>query len=454
MQESILIVEDDKVVRTIISRWLEADGYRVVACESAAVGLDRLAQLLPTAICLDLTLPDGDGLLLLAQIRRMHTSTPVLVLTGDTSAATAVRALQGGVADYLTKPVERLRLLTSLRNAIAASRLHRTVEAATRGMDTLGVAGLIGKSPALRAMTEQIRLIAASRVDVLIEGETGTGKEVVARGIHAAGADPDAPFVAINCAAMAETLTESELFGHERNAFTGAHRRHAGRFEQAHGGTLFLDEIGELPLPAQAKLLRVLQERRFFRVGGTEEVGVEFRLIAATNRSLERMVEEGRFRQDLLFRIAVLEIKVPPLRERVDDIPLIAADYLERHCGDGAARPVLDPAALRALMERPWLGNIRELQNVLQRAAVLTPPGLPLHIPGRLPTPAPPPPQTEPAPPVAELRTLAELERAAIEQAIARCEGDLLVASRALGISRSTLYRKLAAYGLPLPSER
>ena len=454
MQETILIVEDDKVVRTIIARWLEAGGYRVVACESAAVGLDRLAQLLPTAVCLDLTLPDGDGLLLLAQIRRMHPHTPVLVLTGDTSAATAVRALQGGAADYLTKPIERVRLLTSLADAIQASQLHRKVAAATDGSGVVRVPGLVGESPAIRALIERIVLIAASRVDVLIEGETGTGKEVVARGIHALGAEPDAPFVAINCAALSETLTESELFGHERDAFTGANRRHLGRLEQANGGTLFLDEIGELTLAAQAKLLRVLQERRFYRVGGTEEVGVAFRLIAATNRSLERMVEEGRFRQDLLFRIAVLEIQVPPLRERLDDIALIAADYLEKHCADRVGGRLLDPATLRALMERPWLGNVRELQNVLQRAMVLTPQGGPLHIPRSSPTGPRAAPAAQQTPSVEAPRSLAELERAAIEQALLRCEGDLLAASRALGIGRSTLYRKLAAYGLPLPSER
>ncbi len=454
MQDTILIVEDDKIVRTIIARWLETAGYRVVACESAALGLDRLAQLLPAAVCLDLTLPDGDGLLLLAQIRRMHPHTPVLVLTGDASAATAVRALQGGAVDYLTKPIDRIRLLTSLGNAIHASQLHRKVEVAMRESVARRVPGLVGESAAIRALVERIWLIAASRVDVLIEGETGTGKEVVARGIHALGVDPDAPFVAINCAALTETLTESELFGHERNAFTGANHRHLGRLEQANGGTLFLDEIAELSLAAQAKLLRVLQERRFYRVGGTEEVGVEFRLIAATNRSLERMVAEGRFRQDLLFRIAVLEIQMPPLRERLEDIALIAADYLGKHCTDRAAGPLLDSEALRVLMERPWLGNVRELQNVLRRAMVLTPPGLPLHIPRGSLISAPVASAAEPTPPLAEPRTLAELERTAVEQALVRCDGDLLAASRALGIGRSTLYRKLAAYGLPLPSER
>ncbi len=448
MRETVLIVEDDRIVRTIVERWLTTENYHVVSCDSAAVCLDRLAQVLPAVVCLDLNLPDSDGLTLLAQILRIHPKTPVMVLTADTSADTAVRALHAGAFDYLTKPMERVRLLTSLRNAIRTQQLTREVSSRQQVTEAFAVPGLLGASAAMRAVREQIHLVAASRVDVLIEGETGTGKEVVARGIHALDAHGPAPFVAINCAALTETLLESELFGHERNAFTGANKRHPGRFEQANGGTLFLDEIAELSLSAQAKLLRVLQERRFYRVGGTEEIGTDFRLIAATNRSLERMVQEGRFREDLLFRIAVFEIKLPPLRARREDILLLAQAFLiaqpPRPGGDAF---VLTEASVRALMERPWIGNVRELHNVLRRAIVLA--GAQGVVTIEAVTAA-----AAPSVGRENLRTLAELERDAIVATLDLHPDDLLAAARALGISRSTLYRKLATYGLPLPSRR
>ncbi len=446
-QENVLIVEDDAIVRTILERWLTSENYRVICCDSAAMCLDRLAQLLPSVICLDLTLPDGDGLTLLAQVRRIHPKTPVIVLTADASAQTAVRALQAGAFDYLTKPMERVRLLTSLRNAILTHQLTRQVSRRSVNGGDFAVPGLLGESAAMRAVREQIHQVSASRVDVLIEGETGTGKEVVAKAIHALGATRGAPFVAVNCAALTDTLLESELFGHERNAFTGAHRQHTGRFEQADGGTLFLDEVAELSLSAQAKLLRVLQERRFYRVGGEQEIGTEFRLIAATNRSLPRLVQEGRFREDLLFRIAVFEISLPPLRARLDDILLLANAFLAGQPPlPSGARLTLPATALPALRLRPWLGNVRELQNVLKRAIVLAGPTGVLSVQRQPSAPLLPVANAERPP-----QTLAELEKAAILAALAFYENDLLAASRALGIGRSTLYRKLAAYGIPLP---
>ncbi len=448
MPDTIFIVEDDKIVRTILERWLSANDWRVVSCDSAAVCLDRLAQVLPDAICLDLHLPDSDGLSLLAQIQRIHPETPVLVLTADTSAETAVRALQAGAFDYLTKPLDRIRLLTSLRNALRSHALSQLVHRQQQVSTDFAVPGLLGTSAPMRKVRELIHLVAARHVDVLIEGETGTGKEAVARGIHALGQRPNAPFVAINCATLSETLMDSELFGHERNAFTGAHRQHAGRFEQADGGTLFLDEVGELSLPAQAKLLRVLQERRFYRVGGTAEIGTDFRLIAATNRSLAQMVQDHRFREDLLFRIAVFEIHVPSLREHLEDIGLLAGAFLaqQTQLADGQ-QLTLSVEAVRALTSRPWPGNVRELQNALRRGAVVAGPDGVIAVEG-----ASRPMPTDPVAPA--LRTLAELERDAIERAVARHGDDLLAASRALGIGRSTLYRKLATYGLPLPGRR
>ncbi len=448
MPETILIVEDDKIVRTILERWLSGEAWRVLSCDSAAMCLDRLAQVLPDAVCLDLHLPDGDGLSLLAQIQRIHPGTPVLVLTADASAETAVRALQAGAFDYLTKPLDRVRLLTSLRNALRSQALSQLVHRHQQATTDFAVPGLLGISSAMRKVRELIHLVAARRVDVLIEGETGTGKEAVARGIHALGQRPNAPFVAINCATLSETLMDSELFGHERNAFTGADRQHAGRFEQADGGTLFLDEVGELSLTAQAKLLRVLQERRFYRVGGTAEIGTDFRLIAATNRSLPQMAQDHRFREDLLFRIAVFEIHVPPLREHLEDIGILAGGFLAQQAqlADGQ-KLTLSVEAVRALTSRPWPGNVRELQNALRRGAVVAGSDGILAVDGMSPlTPGP-----IAAPP---LRTLAEVERHAIEQAVARHGVDLLAASQALGIGRSTLYRKLATYGLPLPRRR
>ena len=450
MPNTILVVEDDKMTSALMKRWLTAAKFRVVTCVSAAEALAQLAQFTPSLVCLDLGLPDGVGLQLAAQLRRILPLTPVIIVTADGSAETAVRALQAGAIDYLVKPVDRARLLECIQDALRVRPLLR--QWAREGVMPFDseVPGMVGVSDASRIVREQVHLVAAAQIDVLIEGPTGAGKELVARGIHTLGAAPQGPFIAINCAALSDSLLESELFGHERHSFTGADRLHTGRFEQAHGGTLFLDEVAELSLVAQGKLLRVLQERRFYRVGGTREVAVEFRLIAATNRSLKRLVEEGRFRADLLFRLAVYEIELLPLRERREDIlPMVDAFLAANPRRSDGSVPRLSDLGRAALRAADWDGNARELQNVLRRAMVhMDSEGwLSLGMPARMEAP------TQAAEVSPEPNSLVEAERLALLTAVRRYGSDVSGMAKKLGVGRSTLYRKLKEHGLRIASE-
>ncbi len=445
MPNTILVVEDDKLTGTVMQRWLIAAGFPVVICASAAQTLAHLAQYTPALVCLDLGLPDGGGLQLAAELKRTLPCTPVIVVTADGSAETAVRALQAGAIDYLVKPVVRTRLIECIQEALRARPLLR--EWASEGVlpSDAAVPGMVGVSDAIRRVCDQVRLVAAAQIDVLIEGPTGAGKELVARGIHTLSAAPRGPFIAINCAALTDSLLDSELFGHERHSFTGADRLHPGRFEQANGGTLFLDEVSELSLNAQGKLLRVLQERRFYRVGGTREVAVEFRLVAATNRSLKHLVEEGRFRADLLFRLAVYEIELLPLRERREDILPVVDAFLAAHPRRSDGRiPRLSDLGRAALRAAEWDGNVRELQNVLRRAMVhMDLEGwLSLGMAARIDAP----PEAEEV--SAEPNSLVEAERLALLTAIRRYGSDVTGMAKKLGVGRSTLYRKLKEHGL------
>jgi DNA-binding NtrC family response regulator len=430
-QQTVFVIEDERAVRRALERLLEREGYKVTGAESAEVALAALKDVAPDAVCLDIELPGMSGLDALGRILQIHPEVPVLMLTSESAVEAVVRAMRQGAYDYIAKPYDSTRLLTTLRNAMEVRHVPQRVAAgpAPRTM--------LGRSAAIEAVYRQIDRVAATDVTVLIRGETGTGKELAAHAIHDAGARAHGPFVALSCAAIPESLQEAEFFGHERGAFTDAVSTRRGRFEQAHKGTLFLDEVGELGPTLQAKLLRALQERAFHRIGGTQEIHSDFRLITATNRDLGREVERGRFRADLYFRLAVFELEVPPLRARDDDVLLLARALIER-----SGRAVtLDASAERALRLYSWPGNVRELENTIQRALVLckdnrvTAADLPARV---LESGSAVQPASGASP---GSRTMHDAERLALEQALAETEGNVSEAVRRLGIGRTTAYR-------------
>jgi two-component system response regulator HydG len=370
----ILIVEDKDSLRTMLRHALERQGHAVLEARDQPEAIKLLQQSQPALVLSDLRLPEGDGLGVLRACKELDAQIPVIVMTAYGSIEDAVVAMKEGALDFLAKPVDPDHLLLLVARALEQRRivtenLLMKEELAVRR----GAPQLVGEDASLRKVFASLQRAAATDTTVLLEGESGTGKELFARSLHALSPRADAPFVAINCAAIPETLLETELFGHEKGAFTGAVARKPGKFEMAHRGTLFLDEIGDLPLSLQAKILRALEEKRFERVGGTAQVIVDVRLVAATNRGLRAQVAARRFREDLFFRLSVFPITVPPLRERPGDIPLLARYFVERFCRDMKKAPIaLSPAALEQLVAYRWPGNVRELQNCIERAVILT----------------------------------------------------------------------------------
>ena len=455
-QPLILVVDDDPAIHAIVGRWLDAEGYRFRSFDDGESCLGALAESLPSAILLDLDLPGIGGLEVLERIKRAQPHLPILILTGDEQVETVVSAMQAGAYDYLVKPLQRARLAATLGNAIETHGMATRITSLEREATGGDYPGIVGRSTAMRSLYRQLDRAAPSMITVLIRGESGTGKELVARALHDNSSRRVGPFVALNCAAVPGELLESEMFGHERGAFTGAARQHRGLFEQADGGTLLLDEVAELTLPLQAKLLRVLQERSFRRVGGKATVRSDFRLLAATHRDLREEVRRGRFREDLYYRIDVFELTVSPLRERREDIPLLTEHFVtEFSSPDEPAPPRVTRGVLDRLLAYPWPGNVRELRNALQRAVllcaggVIRPDDLPPTIRGEGAIGQSPEVAGEEetlgadAPP-----TLEQIERCAIEEALARHDGNLSETVRELGIGRTTLYRKLRKYGL------
>jgi len=485
---SICIVEDDRVQCALLRGWLERAGYQVDVFSDGESCLTALPTRLPDMVCVDLHLPGLSGDEVLAQILEHYPGMAVVVLTGDTGVDRAVTAIKAGAFDYLVKPANRIEFVTTIRNAVAHSRMSLRLQQLERALRGTEYPGLVGESTVMRELFRQMGSVALTDVTVLIEGESGTGKELVARALHASSARRGGPLVTVNCAAIPESLQESELFGHEKGAFTGATTTRQGKFELATGGTLFLDEAGELSLAAQSKLLRVVQEGTFQRVGGTRELRSDFRLLAATHRNLQTDVSQGRFREDLFFRLAVFELYVPPLRARGDDVVLLAGHFAERHGVRLIQRPVtLSTEAADAVRAYDWPGNVRELDNAVQTAVVschegvirtrdLPPrvrsgPGIDAGVLARAwasgserangtPDEADhePGPVTgvsagagvlgSPAHATGATQTLDDLERGAIVEALARASGNRSEASRLLGIGRTTLYEKLRRYGI------
>jgi DNA-binding NtrC family response regulator len=444
----VLIVDDEPNIRTTLGRALDLEGFAVSTAATAEEGAAASASESPDLVLLDLKLPDHDGLWVLERIARLEPAPPVVMMSGHGTLEAAIRATRLGALDFLEKPLQIDRLVVTIRNALRLDTLDRQVGELSRTIERRH--GMVGRSVGLGRVIDSVRRVAPTNARVLITGESGVGKELVAAAIHDLSRRSRGPFVTLNCAAIPETLVESELFGHERGAFTGADRRRLGRFERADGGTLFLDEIGEMPASLQARLLRVLQEGEVERVGGGAVVPVDVRVIAATNRELGEEVESGRFRADLFYRLSVVPIEVPPLRTRRDDILDLARYLLDRSCDNhGLSRKEWTREAFEALQAHDWPGNVRELAALVDRLAILTigrvidAPQVRAALPGAMPTAG-----TE-IPTEGPLYTLLEsLERRIIEDRIRRFDGNMTQAAQDLGLERSHLYKKVRRLGI------
>jgi two-component system response regulator PilR (NtrC family) len=439
----ILVVDDEQSMREVLAIMLRREGYEVVTADSRAQAAAVLAQGAVSLVITDVKLPDGDGIEVLRHVKTASPETVVIVITAFGSTQTAVAALKLGAHDYLLKPFDMDELKIVVRNAFDKQRLteeNRILKAEFRTRH--GVQGIVGVSAAMTAVFQMVRSVAATNSTVLIQGESGTGKELVAKAIHAHSPRQEWPFVSVNCAALPETLLESELFGHMKGAFTDAHQTKKGLFEAAHRGTLFLDEVAETSAAMQAKLLRVLQERRLRRVGSTEEIEVDARVVAATNRPLEAMVRERRFREDLFYRLNVIPIRMPALRDRADDIPLLTEHFLARFSREMGKRVVSVSDEARDLLVRySWPGNVRELENVIERAMALE--TTDAIQPDRLPDAIRGGPTTEAAPALGDGfsldRHLASIERDVLQAALTQAGADRGRAATLLGITPRSL---------------
>jgi DNA-binding NtrC family response regulator len=449
----VLVVDDEPSHSALVRRWLEHAGYQVEEARSGASCLGMLDNILPAVILLDIHMAGIDGFEVVETLKRRQSDVPVVMLTGDAGVSQVVRAMQAGAWDYVTKPTDRRKLITTIRNAADRGAMNVRLRQLEREASGGGYGDMVGRSKIMCELFRTLDRIAPSDVTVLIGGESGTGKELVARAIHDNSGRRAGPFVALNCAAVPENLQESELFGHEKGAFTGASGRRVGRFEQANGGTLMLDEVGELSPGLQAKLLRALQERKFYRVGGDREIDIDVRILAATHRDLYADTQEGRFRLDLFYRLAVFEVAIPPLRDRPEDVLVLARHFLgdlaRQYEQDGMA---LSPAAAELLASHGWPGNVRELRNALERAVVAAGNGTieRHHLPPRIRDGEPATPlgasPTEDTPNA--ITPIEDVERKAIVDAIDATDGNVSEVIRRLGIPRTTLYRKLKKYGL------
>ncbi|MEO6246520.1 MAG: PEP-CTERM-box response regulator transcription factor [Opitutaceae bacterium] len=446
----LLIVDDDDEIRTQM-KWALAADYSIGLAHDRASALEQFRALRPAVVLLDLGLPPNpanpeEGLAILSELLSIDASTKVVIVSGQSEKGPALRAIGAGAYDFVGKPVEMDELKFLLKRCFHLAQLEREylrMQQELRG-DTFE--GLLGTGARMQAVFDSIRKVATTEAPVLILGESGTGKEMTARAIHQRSARKDGPFVAINCSAIPESLIESELFGHEKGAFTGAHALRKGRIEHSSGGTLFLDEIGEVPLPIQVKLLRFLQEQCIERVGGRQEIAVDTRVLAATNADLKKGMSTGSFREDLFYRLAVVQIVLPPLRERDDDVSFIAQTFLQRFAAEnGKSGLSFSPDALRAIRQHGWPGNVRELQNRVKRAVIMGE-GKRLS-PGDL--------ELEALAAAGVLLSLKEareqLEREMIGQSLRRHGGKITAAAIELGVSRPTLYELIDRLGITKP---
>lgn len=450
-QYSILVVDDDTAHRTMLKTLLSGWGYLIVEADDGSTAIEKVEEEVYDMILMDIRMVKVSGIEALKEIRIINPAIPIIIMTAYSSVETAVDALKSGAYDYLTKPLD----FDELRITISRAMDHTQLKEENRLLkESIGIhfdrRNIIGRSPVMVKLLETVAQVSPSEATVLISGDSGTGKEMVAGALHYNSPRKEAPFIKINCAAITETLLESELFGHEKGSFTGAHRKKEGKFRLAHGGSIFLDEIGEMSMQMQVKLLRVLQEREVTRVGGEDVIKVDVRVIAATNRNLLKDIEQNRFREDLYYRLNVVELKMPPLKERKEDIPLLAQHYLKSYSEKNRKQVKgFTPHAMDALLKYEWPGNVRELMNVIERCIVLSTGeyidqnNLPFDfekdenitisdsgslISGDVP--------------------LEEVEKATILNTLESTKGNKSEAARRLGITRKTLHKKLKKYGV------
>jgi DNA-binding NtrC family response regulator len=452
----ILVVEDNDLARKQLQQLLQANPqFKVDAAADGKHALAALEQQTYNLVITDLRLPGFDGLELIREIQQRRLPVTVIVMTAFGSIDDAVQAIRLGAYDFLPKPIDIENLRLVMERALRERSLQDEVAHLRNQLQTdFAFHNVLSKNPRMHAIFELIRNVGHTTTTVLIEGETGTGKEQVARAIHQASDNRTGPLVAVNCAALPETLLESELFGHEKGAFTSAVGQRKGRFEIANQGTIFLDEVGDVPPPMQAKLLRVLQERHFERVGGTESIEVDVRVVAATNRSLLRLVKQGKFREDLYYRLNVVRIDLPPLRERTEDIPLLATHFTQKYTPQGEAPKQITPAAMQVLVNYRWPGNIRELENVIERACVTTrdnlidvvnlPPELANPVPAKLPFHV----SLDRALPDLLREATTTIEQQYLRRALKKARGNVVRAARICGLSRRSVTAKIAEYGI------
>jgi DNA-binding NtrC family response regulator len=447
-REVILVAEDDRTARVSLAELLETEGFQVLLAETGTQAEEILTENEPDLALLDIRMPGLDGLSVLRHARERGSDAALIIMTAHGDSSTAIEAMKAGAFDYVLKPIDFQLLLQQIERALEHRRLLREQRHAAPGpKETSAAAAIVGQSPVMQHIYKLIGQVAASDATVLVRGESGTGKELVVNAIHFNSARAKGPLVKVNCASIPDTLLESELFGHEKGAFTNAVSRRIGRFEEANGGTLFLDEIGELTPALQSKLLRAVQERTIERLGSNALVSVDIRLVTATSRNLEEAVEEGEFREDLYYRLNVVTVPLPPLRERRQDIPALVEHFLHR----GARTASITPKALAILCEYHWPGNVRELENTIERALVLAHEAVVTESEIELRAP-----QTKPgsgwaaqAPLEAGWQAnLAELEKGLVERALHQAEGNKSKAAEILGIHRRLLYEKLRQHGL------
>jgi DNA-binding NtrC family response regulator len=447
-QPALLIVDDEPIVQQSLADWFRSDGYDVDSAGSAKEALRKVAEGRYDIALVDIKMPGMDGLELQSRLAEVAPDLTVIMITAFASVDSAVKALKAGAYDYVTKPFDPDELSHLVRRAVEHRSLRSENIRLKESLEAIaGSPTIIGASPAMRRVLELVGAVSETDATVLIRGESGTGKELVARAIHNQSPRRYNPMVVVNCGALAEGVLESELFGHEKGAFTGAQYRHKGKFEMADGGTIFLDEIGAITQKVQVDLLRVLEDKVVTRVGGQTPISIDFRVIAATNQDLEAMVETGEFREDLFWRINVFTIEIPPLRERSGDIPLLAEHFLGQFCLSMNRRvSTIAPEAIEVLSAYSWPGNVRELENAIERAivvgkeCVVHSEDLPVRVSGG-------------ADREATGGSLADIERTHIQTTLANLDWNISKAAEALGVDRGTLYNKIKKYGLQRPPD-
>ncbi len=438
----ILVVDDEKIVRESLKGWFEEDGYVVDVAASGKAALSMLSTNSYDVFLLDIKMPEMNGLELQSKIREFFPNAAIIIMTAYASVDSAVEALKNGAYDYITKPFDPEDLGKLIKNAVERKYLLTENVQLRKKIDEIsGTTEIIGESRGINDVLEQIALVSQTDSTVLIRGESGTGKELVARAIHASSSRKYMPIITVNCSALSESLLESELFGHEKGAFTGAQYRRKGKFEMADGGTIFLDEVGDISPKVQMEFLRVIEDKKITRLGGSKEIDVNFRVIAATNRNLEQAVEDGSFRQDLYYRFKVFTIDIPPIRERVEDIPLLAMHFVKQFSRKmNKNLTSVSPEAMAVLKSYEWPGNVRELENALERAVLvcqsseIRPEHLPFAKADRKDIPA--------------IYSLSTMEKQHIENVLNETGWNISLSSRLLQIDRVTLYNKIKKYKL------